>query len=112
MACWRLSSRFVTRFSACSRQSVDLPKHGAVLQQHRQSSNICTTPMPEFEGKHGIKSYEDLYRFSLESPDIFWGTLARTRLQWFREFDVVSDCDMNEGKIQWFLNGKLNASGE
>ena len=67
--------------------------------------------MPEFEGNFGIKSYEDLHRFSLQNPETFWGTLARNHLQWFSDFDVVSDCDMDAGKIQWFLNGKLNASG-
>ena len=28
-----------------------------------------------------------------------------------KEFDTVMDCDMNKGKISWFLGGKLNVSG-
>lgn len=75
--------------------------------QHR----ICSAPIPEFEDEPGIKSYDDLYRFSLENPDTFWSRLAKSRLRWYQEFDKVSDCDVNKGKIAWFLNGKLNVSG-
>ncbi|KAK2141361.1 hypothetical protein LSH36_1111g01020 [Paralvinella palmiformis] len=74
--------------------------------QHR----ICSAPIPEFEDEPGIKSYDDLYRFSLENPDTFWSRLAKSRLRWYQEFDKVSDCDVNKGKIAWFLNGKLNVS--
>ena len=28
-----------------------------------------------------------------------------------KEFDTVMDCDMNKGKINWFLGGNLNVSG-
>ena len=37
--------------------------------------------------------------------------LAKRRLRWMEEFDTVMDCDMNKGKINWFLGGKLNVSG-
>ena len=76
------------------------------------SSKICSTSIPEFEGKPGINSYEDLHRFSLEDPNQFWGTLAKSRMQWMQDFDQVQDCNLAEGKVKWFLNGKLNVSGK
>jgi len=29
-----------------------------------------------------------------------------------KDFDEVMDCDVKEGKFEWFKNGKLNASGK
>ena len=72
---------------------------------------ICSAPIPEFEDEPGIKSYADLYRFSLSNPDVFWSRLAKSRLKWYQDFDTVKDCDMNKGNIAWFLNGKINVSG-
>jgi acetyl-CoA synthetase len=78
----------------------------AVLHQQ-----ILTSPLPEFDGLKNIQSYEELYKFSLDEPDIFWGKLARNRLSWFKDFDEVKDVNMDGSKIKWFLNGKINASG-
>lgn len=52
-----------------------------------------------------------LYEESLQHPERFWGDLARRRLRWFKEFDQVMDCDMNQGRISWFNGGKINISG-
>ncbi|XP_069118171.1 acetyl-coenzyme A synthetase 2-like, mitochondrial [Argopecten irradians] len=71
---------------------------------------ITTTPFPEFQGDPQLKSHADLYNASLQNPDYFWGTLAKSRLQWFQKFNQVKDCDINKGHIRWFMDGKLNAS--
>ena len=73
---------------------------------------ILSSPIPEFDGRPGINSYHDMYKFSLEHPDVFWGTLARSRLEWIKDFDRVQDCSFAEGKVSWFLNGKINVSGK
>ena len=52
-----------------------------------------------------------LYEESLSNPQGFWGDLARRRLRWFKEFDQVMNCDMEQGKISWFNGGKINVSG-
>lgn len=52
-----------------------------------------------------------LYEESLQNPEGFWGDLARRRLHWFKEFDQVMDCDMEQGRISWFNGGKINVSG-
>ncbi|MBL0686994.1 MAG: hypothetical protein JJV94_04120 [Sulfurospirillum sp.] len=88
------------------------PAYIACRNYSSPSSQICTTPIAEFEGKPGINTYQDLYKFSLSEPDEFWGTLARSRLQWMQDFDQVTDSDMNQGRISWFRNGKLNVSGK
>ena len=72
---------------------------------------ITTTPLPEFES-HGFSSHDDLYRMSIDQPDHFWGTLARSRLSWIKDFGMVKDCDLRRGHIRWFLDGKINVSGE
>ncbi|XP_060069027.1 acetyl-coenzyme A synthetase 2-like, mitochondrial [Ylistrum balloti] len=80
---------------------------GAVCTPFR---GITTTPFPEFQGDPQLQSHADLYNASLQNPDHFWGTLAKSRLQWFETFKQVKDCDINKGHIRWFMDGKLNAS--
>ncbi|XP_078593805.1 acetyl-coenzyme A synthetase 2-like, mitochondrial isoform X2 [Branchiostoma floridae x Branchiostoma japonicum] len=75
-----------------------------------KASVQTTTPMPEADGFPGVHTHQDLYDFSLREPDTFWGTLAKSRIQWIKSFDRVSDCDMSAGKIEWFLGGQLNVS--
>lgn len=64
------------------------------------------------ELKHVSEDHATWYRESLEHPDLFWGELARARLRWSREFDRVQDCDLTQGRLQWFIGGQLNVSGE
>ena len=64
------------------------------------------------ELKHVSEDHAAWYRESLEHPDLFWGELARARLRWSREFDRVQDCDLTQGRLQWFIGGQLNVSGE
>lgn len=61
---------------------------------------------------HVSSSNADWYEESLANPEQFWSDLARQRLRWIKDFDTVMDCDMNEGRISWFLGGVLNVSGE
>ena len=75
------------------------------------STGKFSTSIPEFEDNLAINSYKDLYQFSLTNSEEFWSTLARSRLRWFKDFGTVKDCDINEGRIAWFLDGKLNVSG-
>ncbi|XP_050404428.1 acetyl-coenzyme A synthetase 2-like, mitochondrial [Patella vulgata] len=76
----------------------------------KHASPISTTAFPEFDSVTGLNSHEDLYKMSLERPDLFWGKLARSRLKWEKDFHTVQDCDMTQGKVNWFIDGKINAS--
>ena len=76
-----------------------------------QNSEVqLTTHMPESAEFDGVSTYEDLYKFSINQPDRFWGTLAKSRLEWIKPFETVSNCNMNTGEIKWFLGGKINIS--
>nr|CAH0113534.1 unnamed protein product [Daphnia galeata] len=58
----------------------------------------------------GCSSHEELYKLSINETDLFWGTLARLRLRWNRDFERVSDCNMEKGSFRWFVGGQLNVS--
>ncbi|KAM4599467.1 acetyl-coenzyme A synthetase 2-like, mitochondrial [Fundulus diaphanus] len=53
---------------------------------------------------------QDLYRLSVTDPDRFWASAAADRLRWIEPFQRVQDCDLDRGRIRWFLGGKLNVS--
>ena len=86
------------------------PLLGANHHHHQHLS--CTSPVPEFDGRPGLQTYADLYRYSLANSDQFWGTLAKSRLNWIQDFNRVQDGDLAEGNVRYFINGKLNVSGK
>jgi len=57
-----------------------------------------------------LGSYSDIYKYSIENNVDFWQTLARSRLDWDRDFTVVSDSNFADGKISWFTDGALNVA--
>lgn len=71
---------------------------------------FLSTEMPEVSFFPKVKSYEDLYKFSIENPNRFWGELAKSRLHWDKPFSKVSECDLKLGSIKWFEDGELNVS--
>ena len=74
------------------------------------SSEIFSPPARVSEGAHfpDMKSYQELYRKSIEDPDAFWGEQARENINWNHDFFQVCDSDMAEGMVAWFVGGKLN----
>ena len=52
------------------------------------------------------QSYED----SIADPNDFWATQAMEFLTWQQTWSQVSRSNMARGEIEWFLDGKLNAS--
>jgi len=59
-----------------------------------------------------LRNYTALYQRSIECPDEFWGELAHRHLRWKKPFKQVMQCNMAEGDIKWFLDGKMNVSGK
>ena len=61
-----------------------------------------------------IKSYEQLYTYSIEQNDSFWSILANSRLQWMKPFTQVTSgsFDDKDFKLKWFIDAKLNVSGK
>ena len=85
------------------------------LENGTHAAFLTQVKLPELEEvSSGIDSYEKLYAFSLNKPDLFWGTLARKRLQWFHDFHQVCNYDSfncEDFHLKWFIGGKLNVSG-
>ncbi|KAK8726090.1 hypothetical protein OTU49_010372 [Cherax quadricarinatus] len=74
-------------------------------------AEITTTPIPEItDAFPHLQTHESIHKFSLEQPDEFWGRLARSRLEWQKEFQVVRDHDMEKSAFRWFPDGQLNVS--
>ncbi len=57
-----------------------------------------------------MDDYWTLYDRSLNDADAFWTELANSNLVWMEPFDTVSDEDLAQGRVAWFLNGKLNVA--
>ena len=81
-----------------------------LCRTRRLCRNLSSTIYPIQPG-HVDGNHDVLYAESINNPHQFWGDLAKRRLRWMKEFDTVMDCDMNKGKISWFLGGQLNVSG-
>lgn len=86
-----------------------LPVLGENTSTNYRFASSFSTPVPE-TNKWNITNYRDLYQFSINNRDEFWGTFAKSRLDWIEDFKQVSDCDLKEGRINWFPGGKLNVS--
>lgn len=59
-----------------------------------------------------VTDYESLYKYSIEHRELFWSTLAKSRLQWFEEFDEITSGSFGDSDLdlKWFINGKINVS--
>jgi acetyl-CoA synthetase len=56
-----------------------------------------------------MEQYKKLYADSIANSSEFWGAKAQELLHWEHDFQMVSDCDLSDGLVSWFLGGKLNA---
>jgi acetyl-CoA synthetase len=56
------------------------------------------------------KNFQQFYDDSIADPNEFWATQAMEFLTWQQTWSQVSRCNMAQGEIEWFLDGKLNAS--
>ncbi len=59
-----------------------------------------------------IKSKADYiqqYQASVSDPQKFWAEIANNFF-WFEKFTQTSNCNLAQGKIEWFKNGKTNIS--
>jgi len=76
------------------------------------AENRVFPPSEEIKQKAYIKSleeYKQIYERSIADPEAFWAEMAE-QLDWYRKWDKVLVKDFKEGKHEWFVGGKLNAS--
>jgi len=71
-------------------------------------------PVPADFAKSALidaKTYEDMYRRSVEDPDGFWGEAGK-RLDWIEPYKTVKNTsyDPHNVSIKWFEDGVLNVS--
>ena len=57
-----------------------------------------------------VENYRSEYEMSLNNNSSYWEQKAKELLHWQHDFQHVSDCDLSEGMVSWFLGGKLNVS--
>ena len=65
----------------------------------------------ERQKKNSIITEEDFetdYLESVNNPKKFWKEKAESTLDWFSNWDEVVSSNLEEGKVEWFKNGKLN----
>ena len=74
-------------------------KYDAHLQTFRQSAFVKSW-----------EEYKSLYDRSVTDPEGFWAEQADTYLSWDKKWDRVLRYDFHEARIEWFQNGRLNAS--
>ncbi|WP_375691022.1 acetate--CoA ligase [Pseudooceanicola sp. LIPI14-2-Ac024] len=71
-------------------------------------------PSNDFVAKAHVdaKTYEEMYKASIEDPDTFWGGQAKERLDWITPFTKVKNATFDLGKvnIKWFEDGVLNVA--
>ena len=54
--------------------------------------------------------YQSMYQASLNDPDTFWSEQAEQFLTWQKPWSQVTRSDLRKGKVEWFIDGKLNVS--
>ena len=75
---------------------------------------FLTANLPELSAfPKSIQNYESLHKFSIENRELFWGTIAKSRLQWYQDFKKVTEGNFGDEDfhLKWFIDGKLNVSG-
>ncbi|MBE8718756.1 acetate--CoA ligase [Cellvibrio polysaccharolyticus] len=76
-------------------------------------SDVPRYPVPEdFKKKTLIDNerYKSMYDASINNPDEFWSEQARQFLTWQKPWTQVTRSDLRKGKVEWFIDGKLNVS--
>ena len=51
--------------------------------------------------------YDAAYRFSTESPEVFWEEVA-SHYQWRKPWHTALQWNFREPDVKWFLGGELN----
>ena len=55
-----------------------------------------------------LPDYFKQYKKSIKNPKKFWDKIADEGFMWYQRWTKVVDFDMEEAKIKWFKNAKLN----
>lgn len=94
---------------------ISLPRGNTETMTTKDIQNLLTEtrvfdPPPEFSKQshvESLKHYKEMYRRSIESPDVFWAEMAE-ELHWFEKWKQV--LEWNPPHAKWFVDGKINVS--
>ncbi len=70
-------------------------------------------PVPEglYRDAHVTsESYQAMYEASINTPQTFWAEQAEKFLDWFEPWRSLTKSDFENGHVEWFIGGRLNAS--
>jgi len=56
---------------------------------------------------NSFEEYKDVYAYSVENPEGFWGEVAE-HFTWKKKWDQVLDWNFTEPKVEWFIGAQLN----
>jgi len=73
-------------------------------------SILLASSYPPGGGLESVAAAQALRSRALREGDEFWAREARERIDWIHDFHTVQDCDLEQGRIAWYLGGRLNAS--
>ncbi len=59
---------------------------------------------------NGRDEYDEMYRRSLDEPEAFWSEQAGRYLTWLKPWDATIKGEFENGSVDWFSGGVLNAS--
>lgn len=54
--------------------------------------------------------YQNLYQYSIQHPEEFWGEIAQQKLHWFKPWHKVLHWDAERIQAEWFQGAELNVS--
>ena len=55
-----------------------------------------------------IEDYQQNRDLVENDSSLFWSEFANENFEWIKKWDQVQNCNLQEGKIEWFANAKLN----
>ena len=56
---------------------------------------------------NSFEEYKDVYAYSVENPEGFWGEVAE-HFTWKKKWDQVLEWNFTEPKVEWFTGAQLN----
>lgn len=74
-------------------------KYGVHLEKYQKTAFVNSWDL-----------YKEMYDRSVTDPEGFWAEQAEKYLSWDRKWEKVLSYDFYEAEIEWFKNGRLNAS--
>ena len=60
-------------------------------------------------GHNSLDNYQSLRKNAKQDSNSYWESVAK-RIDWFDKWTTVNNTDYSKAHIEWFSNGKLNAS--